>query len=279
MTTRDELVALRHMALMERRIRESEAFTAYGHTGSPYNDLLRERAEATLPRDDQFSVESNDFVVLFLRNLFRTHKALTWVGDRQGMTDVTKSNILIEGNLSPKQRREWLGKPMIEVHVGPASMPEYVVGSVKHYNRLSDTETLTGLTAGTIQLMCTARLPAQALDLANFVAKAIRIHWKNLCHQRWFAITEIAIGGYDGNNPVYTRAVSQTERVAITPVTFTFFHQWTATSSPREGSIELVKIFAAAWGLELDTEYGVTDVSEIKNALTVYAAGQIAEDI
>jgi len=278
MTTRSDLLDQRLLALRERELNERSALRLRGNTSSVYNEYLGAIVQERVPRQDQVAREANDHTVLFLRDLFSQHDMLRWIGDGQGLTDVIKSDILIESNLSPAQRPEWLGKPSIEVHVGPGTTPEFVIGNLKHYNLLADIETQTGLTAGTVQVMCSAKLPAQALDLATFVAKAIRVHWKYLCHQRWHAITEIAVGGYDGNNPLYSRLVSSTERVAVCPVTFTFFHQWTTVSEPRADSIRRVEIMCQAWGIEFESVLGIVDQAQLRESAVVYGAGEIAED-
>lgn len=279
MTERDDLIAVRALELAERKAREATDRVAYGHSGSLYNTRLGEQVRQRVQRQDQAATEANGHLVLFLRDLFSQHDTMTWVGDGKGHTDVGKSKIIIESNLSPMQRDENLALPMLEIHSGPTSWPDTVVGSIKHQSRLGGTETYTGLAAGTLQVMCSSKTPTQSLDLATFVARVIRTHWKHLCHQRWFAITEIAVGGYDGGNPLYSRAVQSSERNALTPVTFTYFHQWMSTVTPVRDAIDQAKQIAQALGVDLDIDYGVADAAELKEgAFVVYAAGHIEDD-
>jgi hypothetical protein len=176
------------------------------------------------------------------------------------------------------QRDDDLSKPALIVNAGPATIPEYVVGSIKHKGFSDGTETMTGLAAGTVQIMISAALPAQSLNLANFVAKAIRAHWRYLCSQRWFAVTEVAIGGYDPNNPLYNQSISSRERVAVTPLTFTFFHQWMTRSGPRPDAVRLAGLMANAYGVDVNEVMGVVDITDVKSSLVVYAGDQIPED-
>ena len=279
MTDRDDLGAARALQLIERELYEKRRLGEAGHDPGLYDEYLRAKREVRVERSDQISVEAMELTTLFLRDLFRANDTIRWVGETDsGLTDVIKSDIIIESALSPFQRKEDLRKPMMQVNAGPSSMPEYVVGSLKSKNFSSGSSTLTGLAAGTIQILISAKNGAQSLHLGEFVRKAIRVHWRYLCSQKWFAITEIALGGYDQNNPMYNRAITSSERNAITPLTFTFFHQWMARSEPRKDAAKLAGIMAVGWGVDVQTPGGVLDLEEAKTKLTVYAGGQIPED-
>jgi hypothetical protein len=239
MTDIDDVDALMQLELRARALQEKGFQLKNGSWSSWYDQELGAAARSRVPREDQMTVESVDHTVLFLRDLFRQHDMLPWYGDGQGNTDIHRTGIIIESGFCTTDLDTDLNKPYLQVIGGPGTMPETVIGSLKHWDRTNDIKTFTGLSAGTIQILCKSNTPAQAVDLANFVAKAIRTHWQDLCHQRWHSITEISYGGYDDRNPMYSRSAAS-ERNATCPLTFTFFHQWTTSSSPRPGTLSVV---------------------------------------
>lgn len=278
MSDRKDLEAIRALEMAERTQYEREQMGWGGNSSNLYSEYLRSKRETEFTREDKVSIEAMEIMTIFLRGLFKNHDVLFWRGTSEGLTDVDKSKIIIESVLSPMQRDDMLRKPCLYVMAGPATMPELVLGSVKHQSFSRGTKTMTGLAAGTCQIIVSAALPYQSLTLANMVLLAIRTHWDYLCSQRWHAITEVAMGGFDPNNPIHNQLIRSSEHVAVTPVTFTFYHQWMTKVAPRPDAARLAGLWAAGYGLEIEAPQGIVGASTVKDTLVVYADGQIPED-
>lgn len=234
--TRDDLEELRHLAELERRAIRKADLQRNGTYATDFGAALQRAAESIFPRDDSVINEAVQNATFHTRQLFLSSPELPrWVGDHEGLTDLDASEIIIEHTLSARDHDDDSSKPKITILPGPSTMPETVLGSMAHYDIRTDTRTFTGMSAGIIQMFFRAITAADANALMNLVALNLRSNWQEICQGRWHSITEISQSPADSRNAVISRE-SRREHDAVASLTFTYNHQWTTRTEPREGT-------------------------------------------
>lgn len=228
MTTFDELEELRKLNRQAKELARKARLTKNGDSNSELSSALDAAFRALMPRSDAIGLEITEHILLFLRSLFGQNAEMAW------RNDVESTDIIIESCYSQRRREEDLSKPVLFVRPGPNNVGFTSINHLKHYDRLSNTTTYTGLSPGTIQILAKARLPAQATILAEFVKRAIVVHRDELLFQRLHDIDSITVGGYEPENPYYNQG-TDVQRVAVVPVTFTYYYQWTMRKGDRPG--------------------------------------------
>lgn len=249
----DELQALHRLELIDRALSRKTFSQKTGKMSSALDERLDEVARASRPRTDHVGVEGTERMLLFLRQLFSQNKELTWLAGKNGISDPS-GDILIESDLSQKQIPFDLRKPIIRIRPGPTQSQAItaIPNGLKHIDFYTGIETYTTLEPGTLVISCYDTQPALALQLASFVKMALRAHYKHLCHRSFHDITNIAVGGYDRENPGYNRS-SETVTHAVVPVTLTYTWQVTYRIQPRRGVYELARTAVTQTSREVET--------------------------
>ena len=228
---------LQRLEAIARQIERKSVLARTGYYGSEVDEEIDRKQRGLMPRQDLVASEAVERVLLFLRTLFAAHKSLTWKTQGDGHTDASASAIVIESQLASGRRPYDAEKPSVLVRPGPTSTSQVSIGNLKHWEPFSDTKTYTALEPGTIQILIHHTVPAAALELAHFIKNALMAGEENLRFRGFHAIQNVAVGGYDEDNPQYNRSVDRETHVII-PLTFTYFHQTSWRVGPRKGTYE-----------------------------------------
>lgn len=235
----DELKALHNLELVDRALTRKSFSQATGKFSSALDEHLDAAARARRTRTDDVGIEGAERMLLFLRQLFSQNKDMTWLAGKGGESD-PQGDILIESDLGKKELPFDLRKPIIRIMPGPTSSTSLtaIPHGLKHWNFYTGERTYTTLEPGTLSINCYDITAASAMRIANFVKRAIRAHHDELCHRSFHDITNIAIGGYNRDNPGYNRR-AETETHAVVPITLTYTWQLTYRVKPRARTYEL----------------------------------------
>lgn len=239
-----ELWELRQLHEQAEKLARKAQGEAHGKFSSDVDEALDATWRALRPRSDMVALEVTEHITLFLRSFFGQNHEIQWVGDGKGLTDVEKSDIIIESVFAKRNRDQDLQKPTVIVRPGPTNDSRMFVGDLKHYDWRTGAETYTGLEPGTIQITVAATLPATAQILASVIKNALRTHRKEIRHRVLHEIDNITTGGYEEGNPFYNR-VTNKQTHAVVPITFTYYYQWTSRKGPRPGVYETAHTLVA----------------------------------
>ena len=253
MTTYQDLCDLRALHRSAEKLARKAESERNGNFTSELDQGLDELWQALRPKTNKKAVEVTEHFLLFLRSLFGQNKELTWRGDGDGLTDAQSSDIIIETVFAPKRRDLDLSKPQLILRPGPSNYSRIGIDNLKHKDMRTGAKTYTGLAPGTLQILCKARRPASAALLAEFVSEAIEVHRDELKFRVLHEISNVATGGYDPKNPYYNQGTDE-ERVAVVPVTLTYYYQWTVRKGPRPGVWEDAEALVAAFTRRLASE-------------------------
>lgn len=247
MSGTDVVNQLKNLEKAAREARQRRQQLQHGNFSSELSEFIRNRYEQDVTREDLPTVEVVEHVLLFLRGLFAHHPIYQWKSDGMGRTDLD-SDIFIESEFSIENLEMDPAKPAVVVRPGPNSDNDLVIGNLKHVHIGTGAVTRTSLETGTIQVLCGDKDGATAARLSNLVKNHIRAGVDDLRARGLHEIRNLTGGGYERGNPMYNRQVKGTTH-AVSPITFTYFYQWTNRETPREGVYEQARIYQQSIGV------------------------------
>lgn len=223
---------LQALAMREAALERQLDSVRTGASVSELDVALEASIPPELRRTDLPATWAVGHVVVFLRSLFAQHPGYRWRQGVGGRTDPT-SDLFIESEFGTLQDLFNQSKPILYVTGGPTSSSDVTIGNLKHFDFLTDTRTYTTLEPGSMQVIVYHTNAAAALDLANFVKRAIQVHTPELMHRGFAQVQNINAGSVERNSR-FAQNVASTAH-AVVQVTFTFFYQATWRTQMRPG--------------------------------------------